>query len=149
MNYFIYDGIGNVPIMIDGMTAKAVGKIKGCRLMFGSEERDGYIVPIAYEDGTDSDELWGTVWEIDNETFEWFDDELYDGRELCEREVVCGDEVITCYLHTLASGVFAIPDEYDVGLVRKFYENFHIDPRYLDKAVDDTEKEVYEIKSVS
>lgn len=143
--YFVYDGVADHPLYMDGFRALSVGYIKGAKLMFAAERIGGLVKATVYADETTKGEMvCGTLWEVDDKTYDWLVNNLYKGSDVVEDLTFISTDgtehkCSTCYL---SKGVFAIPDEFGIAGIKNFYKYYKIDESYVDKAIDDCEKAV-------
>lgn len=148
-NYFVYESAAASMLKKSGYDKKKNGKIYGCKLMFASKERNGFIEPIIYEgEDTKDDIIYGVVYEVDDEMYRFLNEEFYGSYVEAEKEVFCDNgDIVLCYLHTMDKGVFAIPDDFVEKTMEVFYERNGIDKELISKAKDDCEREVLDLKN--
>lgn len=143
--FFVYDGVADHPLYEEGYRAAAIGYVKGAKLMFAAEDIGKFVYTTAFADeNTKDDKLFGTLWEISNDTYDWIVNELYGSFQLAEGLTFVADDgretkVDTCYLD---GGVFTIPEDYEVDGVRAFYNYYRLDTNHIEKAIEDCEHEV-------
>ena len=142
---FVYDGIADKPLYGDGYRAVASGYVEGAKLMFAAEDIGGFVYTTAYADeSTVNDRIYGTLWEVDEESYDWLVGDLYGDLAVSKGLTFVSsdgekDKADTCYL---AGGVFAVPSENRVRALERYYEYYDLDTAYIRKAVDDCECEV-------
>lgn len=144
---FVYDGVADHPLYMDGYRAASIGYIKGAKLMFASKRIGGLVEGTIYcDDTTEEDKIYGTLWEVSDKTYDWLVNDLYsDFRVFYDITFVANNgEEYKCDTYYLPKGVFSIPNETEITGIRNFYKYYNIDEKYIEKAIDDCEKEVCE-----